>query len=280
MHTSRVVEVIHDRGEKTSPRWLLGSGFVIRKDIVLTAAHNLGSVSEVGPDGTTVRWMTNGSEHRVTHTLVRIEELDLAVLVVPGIDLPQVRFGRIDRSQINQIDKVMAVGFPNYKHVANKPAYNRRQPAQPCGNVPSVENFGEDIFVLKLTDGIPTEPALAAEASPWEGLSGAGVFVDDALVGIAIEHDKQDGLGVIRFQPVCGLQVDECHSLLYAALAVTDPETQFVLINRAPPSRPEISEQLRRDLLEIKELEDGGLLKESDAGTLRITAFERAKGWR
>ncbi len=278
METSRVVEVIHDRGERISPRYSLGSGFVIRKDVILTAAHNLGEPNIVGPDGTTVRWMSNDTEHKVTTTLVRHDELDIAILVAPGIDVPPVQFGRIDRSRINQIEKVMAVGFPNYKYVQERPAYLRRQPAQPCGSVPSVENMGDEVFVLKLTEGIPGDPIGSASGSPWAGLSGAGVFVGEVLVGIAIEHDSKDGLGVIRFQPVW-LDVHDYHPTLYAALAVNS-DTDFVIINAEHLTPSILNEQLTDNLLEINQLEAGGLLKESDAGTLRIIAYERAKGWR
>src|SRR5215217_346979 len=99
METARVVEVLHDRGEGVSPRWLLSSGFVITADVVITAAHNLGEYpNEPGPLGTIVRTL-DGME-RSADLLVRCEALDLALLTVPGLNAAAVRIGRVDREHI------------------------------------------------------------------------------------------------------------------------------------------------------------------------------------
>jgi hypothetical protein len=198
MEAARVVEVLHDRGEKASPRWLVGSGFVVRRGIVLTAAHNVGTSEETGPHGTVVRHLS-GTEFAAS-VLVRSEEVDLALLEAPGIQGSAARIGRIDRQQIDVARDVMAAGFPNYKYADRRPDRLTSQPAQAVGSIPTVEDLRGGELTLKVEN--EPAPAFGVSGSPWEGLSGGGVVVADHLIGVVTEHYLAEGLSSLRVAPL------------------------------------------------------------------------------
>jgi tetratricopeptide (TPR) repeat protein len=224
MESARVVEVLHDRGPKASPRWRLGSGFVLKPGVVITAAHNLGdSPSECGPHGTVVRTL-DGVE-RAAHVLARSDDVDLALLAVPDIQMPPAKLGRLDREHIDIVHNVMAVGFPNYKNVTTRPQPAIRQPAQPVGSVPTAEDFPGGYLTLKVGAGEPA-PAMPRSRSPWAGLSGGGVIVCDHFLGIVLDHSLAEGNGALRIAPLTQLAKAPVRerSLFYAILGIVDHE--------------------------------------------------------
>ena len=196
MESARVVEVLHDRGETASPRWLVGSGFVVKRGVVLTAAHNVGSTEATGPHGTVVRDL-GGTEFGAS-VLVCSEDVDLALLNAPGVHGSAAKIGRIDREQIDVARNVMAAGFPNYKSAEKRPDRLTSQPAQAVGSIPTVE----DLRTGELTLKVENEPASVAAGSPWEGLSGGGVVVDQHLIGVVIEHYLAEGQSSLRVAPL------------------------------------------------------------------------------
>jgi hypothetical protein len=268
------VEVLHDRGQGRSSRWALGSGFVLRTNVVVTAAHNLGdSPDECGPEGTTVRTM-DGEEHEVVSVMARSDVIDMAVLAVPGLAAEPIEIGQVDRSRIDVVHNVMAVGFPNYKYAADKPARLRRQPAQPVGMVPTTESYTSGTLVLKLEDA---GPAPVDNGSPWEGLSGAGVFVEERLLGVVIEHRFAEGLCTLHFVPFSSLLTLTEHeqALFCAVLGILNLKA----LPHANGSPTPIDGSLVSDLKEIRELENQGYLDPSEASVLRIEAVKQSKGW-
>src|ERR1700722_9363706 len=54
----RAVEGLHNSGDDTSPDWSVGSGYVIRGNLVLTAAHTVGTHGEL-----LVRFAGTGEKH-------------------------------------------------------------------------------------------------------------------------------------------------------------------------------------------------------------------------
>jgi hypothetical protein len=278
MESSRVVEVLHDRGEAVSPRWLLGSGFVVKESVVVTAAHDLGKdSSEIGPEGTVVRCL-DGTEYPVAALLARSDLIDLALLAVPDLKADPISLGRIDRERIEVVREVMAAGFPNYKYAEDRPKQQQRQPAQPVGSVATVEDLSGGDLTLKLESGEPA-PVATAQGSPWEGLSGAGVIVGDLLLGIAIEHHTAEGLGALRFVPFTRLaELPQAERLLFCSiLGIGDP-ARLPAINR-PPTEVELPSPLEINLKEITLLEAQGLFPRGEAKALRILAYKKAKGW-
>jgi hypothetical protein len=276
VESSRVVEVIHDQGESASPRWLLGSGFIVRANVVVTAAHNLGeSDSSSSPSSTVIRTI-EGSEHVVAAILARDNGIDLAVLAVPDLPADAVTMARVDRSQIELLREVTAVGFPNYKYASTRPVYQRRQPAQPTGTVPTIENFSTGNLVLKLESGLPnTLPS----GSPWEGMSGAGVFIGDALLGIVIEHHPGDGLGALHFVPLTSIEsLTSTSGAVFCAVLNVASWVPLDAVHSASNTHA-INPALMQDLKEIQQLLNQGLLEAPDAKTLRIVAMKKFKGW-
>lgn len=278
MESSRVVEVLHDRGEALSPRWLLGSGFVVKQSVVVTAAHNLGNApSERGPEGTVVRCL-DGTEHPAAGVLARNDGIDLAILAVPGLTAESISLGQIDRKRIEVIREVMAAGFPNYKYAKSKPKKLQRQPAQPVGSVATVEDLSGGALTLKLESGEPA-PVPTAQGSPWEGLSGAGVIVGDLLLGVAIEHHPAEGLGALRFVPFTRLaELPEVDRLLFSTILGIDDPLKLPAINYEP-DKEALPSPVENDLKEITRLEAQGLLLRSEAKALRMLAYKKAKGW-
>jgi hypothetical protein len=277
LETSRVVEVLHDLGMAQSPRWLLGSGFVLREAIVLTAAHNLGVPGQPpGPRGTTVRSL-DGLEYPVATVLACNDEIDLAVLVVPKLQAQPAMIGRVDRETWGRVDHVTAAGFPNFKFAKSRPKRKQRQPAQPWGYVSPVEDYIGGELTLKLESGEPA-PLVSAAGSPWEGLSGAGVVAGDYLLGIAIEHHPAEGLGSLRFVPFTRIAElpEEEGVLLRVALNIGDPNC-LPLVNAPPKDEP--NPLVVHDMKEINALVAQGLLTATEASTLRIQAYQKFKGW-
>jgi hypothetical protein len=181
METYRAVEVLADVQRSTRP-WLLGSGFLLRPEVVVTAAHVVGSVVEAGIASI---WVRDLHQREYPARLCAHDEaLDLAVLAVPGLgaSLDPFRIASVDREFAGVIPDVLGVGFPGFKHAPEKPKAKRRQAAQADGWIPTAENCGDGKLVLKLR----IAPPEISPGSPWEGFSGAGIVVDDRLVGIAI----------------------------------------------------------------------------------------------
>lgn len=243
---------------------------------MVTAAHNLRHGSGNSQTTTTIRTV-EGSEHVVASVLARDDDIDLAVLAVPDLPGNAVKIARVDRSRIDLLREVTAVGFPNYKYADERPAYQKRQPAQPTGTVPTTENFSSGNLVLKLENGVPE--ALLAE-SPWAGMSGAGVFVGDALLGVVIEHHPGDGLGALHFAPLTSIEsLNQTSSAVFCAVLGITNWASLVVANPLP-SEDVTDPELIKSLREIKELLNQGLLEASDAKTLRIVAMKTFKGWK
>jgi hypothetical protein len=282
VETARVVEVLHDRGETVSPRWLLGSGFVIRADVVITAAHNLGdSAEEHGPFGTIVRTL-DGVELPAS-TLVRSTSLDLALLAASGLKAAPVKIGQVDQEHIDVVRDVMAVGFPNYKYADERPPSQKRQPAQPVGSVPTAEGVSGGDLTLKVEAGEPAPPS-SGGSSPWEGLSGAGVFVQEYLFGIVIEHHLAEGLGALRLIPLSRvLDLPSPDGAMFRAILGLDQLAQLELIgaitNLEDEDDPALSD-IVKELQQVIDVGQRGLLTPAEVSALKITAYKEAKGWR
>jgi acetyl esterase/lipase/tetratricopeptide (TPR) repeat protein len=199
METSRVLEVLHDRGPLTEPRWLLGSGFLVRTGVVVTAAHNLG---EPEADPTSRRTVVRSLQGDIVdaEVLARSDSVDVALLGVKDLPAEPVALGRIDRERWTFVRDVQTVGFPDYKYDEDAPVPRRRGAAHTSGEIGSVEDYASGDLTLKINFGLPDLPHDVIE-SPWQGLSGAGVIVGDHLLGIAVEHRLKEGAGSLRVVP-------------------------------------------------------------------------------
>lgn len=107
------------------------------------------------------------------------------------------RFGRIggDRAAVLT---AQAVGFPLFKVKNNdgtvvidddRPRY---RDSQADGSVAVLSNRREGTLEVTVP---PPEPRSGSRVSPWEGMSGAAVWVGDRIVGVIAKHHRSDGLG-------------------------------------------------------------------------------------
>ena len=163
----------------SSGRGRLGSGYFINDHLVLTAGI---VVSE--PDGEKT---TNAVQVRPLGTKDWIDArqvwastdrnmalLEHATLSIESSDVPEL--GEITGT--NPI-RCTAVGFPKFKERPDR----RRDPEQIFGNILPLSHTESGLFDIDLTTSFPSSnPA----RSPWAGMSGAAVFVDDYLVGIIV----------------------------------------------------------------------------------------------
>ncbi|MGH3941863.1 MAG: hypothetical protein ACRDTG_25210 [Pseudonocardiaceae bacterium] len=121
---------------------------------------------------------------------------DFAVLTIaPRAAEPAVaaaRFGRIggDRAAVLA---ARAVGFPRFKLKTDDAAQLQyRDSHQADGSVAVLSNRREGTLELTVP---PPERDPDPEVSPWEGMSGAAVWVGDRIVGVIAKHHRSDGLG-------------------------------------------------------------------------------------
>ncbi len=157
---------------------------------MLTAAHVVeGAVS------VRVRFEADRSDEWVTRAISCWTDprSDLAVLsIAPRAgESPVVvaRWGRIgDRAAVLG---VQAVGFPRFKLKTGDGSVFRDS-HQAGGSVAVLSNRRAGTLEVTVP---PPERDPDPEVSPWEGMSGAAVWVGDRIVGVIAEHHRSDGLG-------------------------------------------------------------------------------------
>nr|WP_286169358.1 trypsin-like peptidase domain-containing protein [Actinospica acidiphila] len=202
MEMARVAEVIVNvRGAVRGRR---GSGYRVTEGYVLTAAHL------VEPDGAVVRVRfdadrpTEWSCH--ARVILRSVPADVALL---ELDTPQVGAGHGLRApqysglpDIPVTLPVTAVGFPRFKlreacgqggYQAGESTPGRyRDSCHVDGTVSVLSNLRAG--TLEVTVPPPADEA-EPDRSPWEGMSGAPLWSDGAIIGLITTHHRSDGLG-------------------------------------------------------------------------------------
>jgi hypothetical protein len=170
-------------------------------------------------------------------------EVDLAVLrlstPVPGV----VRLGcaRVDQSRAGEVRDCVAVGFPRWKSAAGQ-----RPSAQVTGTVPTAEGLrssggsglrpGFLTLVAGRIVGAPNVERGDFDASPWAGMSGAGVVAGDLIVGVVRSHNLAEGPQSLTVTPLTAIDLlpADRGRPLWEALGVTDSSWLPVLPQRAP----------------------------------------------
>lgn len=189
--TARAVEILR---RSPAGRWNVGSGYLVGRRWVLSAAHNV-------MDAATLL-VRRVDETELPAEVVMVDEPgDIALLAVSGDsvpdDLPPVRFARVDRSRTGQVGPCWAIGFPRWKERPRGPSeVPRRESAQVSGSIPTGSNLRANLMEL----GVSRMPQSAGGrgVSEWQGMSGALVFADDGsgdefAVGLVVEHICQRG---------------------------------------------------------------------------------------
>jgi hypothetical protein len=170
-------------------------------------------------------------------------EVDLAVLrlstPVPGV----VRIGcaRVDQSRAGEVRDCVAVGFPRWKSAAGQ-----RPSAQVTGTVPTAEGLrssggsglrpGFLTLVAGRIVGAPNVERGDFDASPWAGMSGAGVVAGDLIIGVVRSHNLAEGPQSLTVTPLTAIDLLPAGRgrPLWEALGVTDSSWLPVLPQRAP----------------------------------------------
>ncbi|MEV0132777.1 trypsin-like peptidase domain-containing protein [Dactylosporangium sp. NPDC050688] len=228
MDARRVVSIVATR--RDGHRYH-GSGYQVTPTTVLTAAHVLADATSVE-----VRFDAGGASARTVPGTVRFadDDADLAVLSVPaGADGGRQQVGRL--ADEPAILDVAIFGYPRWKvrePGASTPARFRVLAHEP-GSVAVLANGRES--TLQVTVAPPA--ADPAGVSPWEGMSGAPVFVGDRLIGVVTHHHPREGLNRLT-----AARIDRCLDALdtsaatafAAALGLATPDD---LADVVPPSR-------------------------------------------
>lgn len=193
---ARVAELIvtHDGGRRR------GSGYRVGADAVLTAAHVLLDAVSVtvrfAPD-LPGEWSTAATDWWVD------ADSDLAVLSIPprvGEEpVEATRFGRIGSRAA--VLEAQAIGFPLWKlrnddgtvPSAGDVGAKYRDSVQVTGSVAVLSNWREGTLEVVVEPPAGSDGP-ATGMSPWQGMSGAALWVGDRVVGVVARHHPGDGL--------------------------------------------------------------------------------------
>ncbi|MFD9905576.1 trypsin-like peptidase domain-containing protein [Streptomyces sp. NPDC059063] len=185
----RIAEIITESGRGKRR----GSGYRIRTDLVLTAAHVVTDATE-----TVVRCDADrpGEWSAQASVAWADEDSDLAVLTfVPPETAPAVsataRFGRIADDRHGVIG-VHAAGFPLWKRRRRHDGAYFRELHQADGTVAALSNLRTGTLEMTVAPaGNDPDPA----TSPWAGMSGAAVWAGSRIIGVIAEHHRSEGAG-------------------------------------------------------------------------------------
>ncbi len=174
-----------------------GSGYRVTTSLVLTAGHVLAGADEV-----IVRFVDTsaGTSRELKATAWwRLSRSDIGLVQFqadPGEEVAPPRYGRIGDGTTGVL--VQAVGFPRWKLRHYQTAGYQpgtapfRDAAQVSGAIPPLANLiGQNLEVL--VEGPPAQDP-DPNHSPWEGMSGAAVWVGDRIVGVVTDHHPREGL--------------------------------------------------------------------------------------
>lgn len=199
LQANRVTEVIVTRPDGPSVR---GTGYLVTGSVVLTAAHLVTGAASIlvrcnadqkKPRLEDSEWSTPAAVGWIDVTT------DSALLTVEsGRDFPPTRYGRIP--PVNKQLECSTVGYPRFELKDDNHTDARAVPTQyrdmvhRFGRIASLSHLREGTLELQLA--VP-ERDQDPDRSPWEGMSGAPVFVGDLLVGVVVRHVSGAGRGVL-----------------------------------------------------------------------------------
>ncbi|MFJ8198240.1 trypsin-like peptidase domain-containing protein [Streptomyces sp. NPDC096152] len=198
LEAARVAEILVGRYGGLPGR--RGSGYRVGESFVLTAAHVVtGPVAALR-----VRFDADqpGEWSADAHVVLLAETADVALLELkhvppgaPAADPP--RWAAVPGTDV--VLPFTAMGFPRFKlrqdtvrPLDDGSPSQYRDSCHVSGTVSVLSNRREG--TLELAVAVP--PAdVEPERSPWEGMSGAAVWCDGAVIGVLSAHHRADGLG-------------------------------------------------------------------------------------
>lgn len=183
LEPARVAQLVVTRGDGRHR----GSGYLVRDDAVLTAAH----VVE-GADSVSVRFGPGRDDEWSVDTTTWWADpvSDVAVVTIePRCAVEPARFGRIeDRAAVLTVE---AVGFPLWKLRPEAAAKPYRDSVQAVGTVAVLSNWREGTLEVVVAPPAARDDDL----SPWQGMSGSALWAGDRIVGVIAKHHPSDGPG-------------------------------------------------------------------------------------
>lgn len=183
----RVAELIvtHAGGQRR------GSGYRITAGEVLTAAHVLADAAVVLvrfepdlPDEWTIQALAWQCDPAADIASVTIEPRP------DEASVSTVQFGRVGYRAA--VLTVQAVGFPRWKLRTEADGSRFRDAYHLVGSMPVLSNWRENTMEVVIASPPAPDPN---GSSPWEGMSGAAVWVGGRIVGVVAKHHPSDGLG-------------------------------------------------------------------------------------
>ncbi|MER5862304.1 NACHT domain-containing protein [Kitasatospora sp. NPDC002040] len=232
-----------------------GSGHLLGRRLVLTADHVVRA--EVG--GAAEAAVPGGTGWGRCTVLWRSQELD-AVLLLAGADLVQgevapVRWGRTDRHE--PLGGCHLTGFP----AVERDDRGRLESTQVTGSLMPESGLlkGSEVFLAQQL------PPVAAQGSPWAGLSGAAVVFRGRVLALVLRDHNPGAWG--------SSQLD----VLPAAALLAAPGFAFSLVDQlgAQPRLEGISEQEIADTDFEREYAES---IQADYGRIRIFGLGKAHG--
>ena len=213
---ARVVEVIADLGEASTPRYRLGSGCIVVGRTVLTAAHVV-----TGAVGVLVRGPDKVVHSAVTDPVftgdVNSRGPDLALLEIidDGVDVPPIGLAAVERDSPagDPVERCHVIGYPAFMEREAADGSRFRETADALGQVPVLAGLAGGLLSVQVSNApepLPPTQVMLRD-SPWSGVSGAPVVADGYLLAVVTEHAPRAGPSAITATPVTALEADPAH---------------------------------------------------------------------
>lgn len=271
-----MVEVLH-HSKGPDAGWKVGSGLVVNRRRILTAAHNVGDgtllVRFLGQDEHPSRlcMLPNGGVACDDVWDLAIIELDVAGSGGAVPELPTIRYARVvDQPQIGMpnVERCWAVGFPRFREKPREPGLSPlRDTARLDGYLPLGEGLVGGLMTFQVTKKPRALPVGQVGESEWQGISGAVVFADEFAVGLITEHHLPEGESALTIVPLVTAIEQLPNATEWWRLLDTDPDGVPALPTFDIP--PDVADALR---LAVKAMEQGVLLPDA-AKDVQVSVF-------
>lgn len=185
-----------------------GSGYLVAPGWVLTAAHVVAGAEAVAvwlgaPPTMDARSGSGVNPQRI----LSCQGADLALLPLdsPPAPVDRALFGQVERAGSAPVPAV-AAGCPRFKLRPDpaRPGRELRELHLAEGTIAAMSDVKTATLELKV-HVIPADDPEPDKHSPWEGMSGAAVWVSGRLIGVIGQHHARQGNGVLTVRPLTGL---------------------------------------------------------------------------
>ena len=213
---ARVVEVIADRGEGHTPRYLSGSGCLVAGRTVLTAAHVVADAVTVmvrGPDK--VAHQAAADPAFIGDADGPRPDLALVEIIDGAVDVPPMGIAAVNRDSPTgePVERCHVIGYPEFMKRVGPDGAWFRETADALGQVPVLSGLAGGLLSVQVSSA-PEPPPAVREAfgdSRWSGISGGPVVADGLLLGMVTEQAPRAGSSAITATPLTALEYDKVH---------------------------------------------------------------------